>query len=63
MLWESELRGMSPTEVKQSYIDATPLRRLELPKDVAKVVAFIASSEAAFLTGEAVSVNGGAYMD
>ena len=45
------------------WIDATPLGRLEIPEDVAKVVAFLASDAAGFLTGEAISVNGGAYMD
>ena len=44
-------------------INDTPLRRLETPEDVAKVVAFLVSDDAAFITGEAVSINGGAYMD
>jgi meso-butanediol dehydrogenase/(S,S)-butanediol dehydrogenase/diacetyl reductase len=30
---------------------------------VAKVVAFLVSDDAAFITGEAISINGGAYMD
>jgi NAD(P)-dependent dehydrogenase (short-subunit alcohol dehydrogenase family) len=37
--------------------------RLELPEDVARVVGFLAGPDAGFITGEAVSVNGGAYMD
>jgi len=37
--------------------------RLETPNDVAKVVAFLASDDAEFITGEAISVNGGAFMD
>ena len=45
------------------WINDTPLKRLELPEDVAKVVAFLASSDADFLTGESISVNGGAFMD
>jgi NAD(P)-dependent dehydrogenase (short-subunit alcohol dehydrogenase family) len=61
--WEAELRGVAPEAVKQMWIDATPLGRLETPEDVAKVVAFLASDDAAFLTGESISVNGGAYMD
>jgi NAD(P)-dependent dehydrogenase (short-subunit alcohol dehydrogenase family) len=39
------------------------LARLQTPEDVAKVVAFLASDDAEFITGEAISVNGGAYMD
>ena len=61
--WEAELRGLKPEEVKQMWINDTPLKRLELPEDVAKVVAFLASSDANFLTGESISVNGGAFMD
>ena len=61
--WEAELRGTDPESVKQSWINDTPLGRLETPEDVAKVVAFLASEDADFLTGESISVNGGAYMD
>jgi NAD(P)-dependent dehydrogenase (short-subunit alcohol dehydrogenase family) len=63
LAWEAELRGADPDVVRQTWIDATPLGRLETPEDVAKVVAFLASDAAAFLTGESISVNGGAYMD
>ena len=61
--WEADLRGLNPEDVKQMWINDTPLKRLELPEDVAKVVAFLASSDADFLTGESISVNGGAFMD
>jgi NAD(P)-dependent dehydrogenase (short-subunit alcohol dehydrogenase family) len=63
LAWEAELRGIEPDTVKKMWIEATPLARLETPEDVAKVVAFLASDDAAFLTGESISVNGGAYMD
>ena len=63
LVWESELRGMSPDDVRQMMINDTPLRRLETPEDVARVVGFLVSADAAFVTGEAVSINGGAYMD
>jgi NAD(P)-dependent dehydrogenase (short-subunit alcohol dehydrogenase family) len=41
----------------------TPLGRLEQPEDVARCVAFLAGDDAGFVTGEALAVNGGAYMD
>jgi len=63
LAWEADLRGVEPDAVRQMWIDATPLGRLETPEDVAKVVAFLASDAAGFLTGEAISVNGGAHMD
>jgi NAD(P)-dependent dehydrogenase (short-subunit alcohol dehydrogenase family) len=63
LAWEASLRGTDPDTVRQMWIDDTPLARLETPEDVAKVVAFLASDDAAFLTGESISVNGGAFMD
>lgn len=61
--WEAQLRGVSPEQVRQMWVDDTPMRRLETPEDVARVVAFLVSEDAAFVTGEAVAVNGGAFMD
>lgn len=61
--WEAELRGVAAEQVRQLWVDDTPLRRLETPEDVARVVAFLASEDAVFITGEAIAVNGGAFMD
>jgi len=63
LVWEAKLRGMTPEAVKQSYIDDTPLGRLEYPEDIAKVMLFLASSDSDFITGEAINVNGGSFMD
>jgi len=63
LAWEAQLRGIEPDAVRQMWLDDTPLARLETPEDVAKVVAFLASDDAEFITGEAISVNGGAFMD
>lgn len=61
--WEAQLRGISPDEVRRLYVNDTPLRRLETPEDVARVIVFLASGDADFITGEAINVNGGAWMD
>lgn len=61
--WEAALSDSTPEQVRQSWIDATPLGRLQTPEDVARAVAFLVSDDAGFITGEALSVNGGAYMD
>jgi meso-butanediol dehydrogenase / (S,S)-butanediol dehydrogenase / diacetyl reductase len=63
LVWEGELRKMNTKQVFQSYIDDTPLGRIEVPQDIANTVLFLASSEADFITGEAINVNGGAFMD
>jgi NAD(P)-dependent dehydrogenase (short-subunit alcohol dehydrogenase family) len=61
--WEAALRGTTEDKVRQLYIDDTPLARLETPQDVARAVAFLAGPDARFITGEALAVNGGAFMD
>jgi NAD(P)-dependent dehydrogenase (short-subunit alcohol dehydrogenase family) len=63
LAWEAGLRGIAPEDVREMWIADTPMGRLEQPKDVARVVAFLAGPDAAFVTGEAVAVNGGAFMD
>jgi 3-oxoacyl-[acyl-carrier protein] reductase len=40
-----------------------PLLRIGLPDEVARVVAFLASDDSSFITGEIVAVNGGMRMD
>ena len=60
--WEAKLRGLSREQVIDEYIAATPLGRLEEPEDVAKVVLFLASDDAGFMTGQAVNVGGGTEM-
>jgi 3-oxoacyl-[acyl-carrier protein] reductase len=46
-------------EQKHAYLDMVPLRRFGSPEDVANAVLFIASTEAAYITGSSVEVTGG----
>lgn len=62
IVWESEMRGITPEEVLQGYVDHTPLGRLCDPEDVADVVGFLVSPEAKYLTGEAINVAGGGQL-
>ena len=39
-----------------------PLKRLGTPRDIAAAVCFLASDEAAYITGQVLAVNGGMYM-
>ena len=61
--WEAKLRSMSPEAVIAEYVTLTPMHRLGRPDDVADAVVFLASDLARFITGEALNVSGGAYMD
>jgi NAD(P)-dependent dehydrogenase (short-subunit alcohol dehydrogenase family) len=60
--WEAELRGMSPAEVAGGYIRLTPLGRMETAEDVAKVVRWLCSPAAEFVTGAAIDVTGGSHL-
>jgi meso-butanediol dehydrogenase/(S,S)-butanediol dehydrogenase/diacetyl reductase len=62
VVWEAELRGLTPEAVLRDYVAQTPLGRLEEPEDVADVVVFLSSDAARFMTGQAVNVTGGVYM-
>ena len=63
LVWEAGLRNMTAAAVRAEYVSLTPLGRIEEPEDVADVVVFLASDRARFMTGEAVCVTGGAWMD
>jgi meso-butanediol dehydrogenase/(S,S)-butanediol dehydrogenase/diacetyl reductase len=63
LVWEAELRGMTPEAVFAEYVSLTPLGRIEEPEDVAEVVLFLASDASRFMTGQGVNVTGGVRMD
>jgi len=60
--WDAKIRGMDPEDIRKMYVQYTPLGRLGQPEDVAKVVLFLASSDADFMTGQGVNVTGGIIM-
>jgi NAD(P)-dependent dehydrogenase (short-subunit alcohol dehydrogenase family) len=48
--------------VLEQYVASIPLGRIGQPSDIANVVAFLASDEAAYLTGEVITVGGGLHL-
>ena len=62
--------GMIETDMTRAIADSArdewasriPLKRLGTPGDVASAVCFLASDEAAYITGQVLAVNGGMYM-
>ncbi|MFD3743502.1 SDR family NAD(P)-dependent oxidoreductase [Nocardia sp. NPDC058633] len=51
--------GVSAEELQAKTAEITPLRRVGVPADIANVVAFLASDNAGFVTGQTVYVDGG----
>jgi 3-oxoacyl-[acyl-carrier protein] reductase len=51
--------GGDTAELRKQFQDSVPLGRLSTPQDIANVALFLASDEAAFLTGNVVEVDGG----
>jgi len=56
---QSKMTDVLPDDVKKSYMDMIPLKRFGTAEDIAKAVAWLASDDAAYVTGQIISVNGG----
>ncbi len=48
--------------LKQGMIDATAMRRIGEPDEVAAAIAFLASDDASYVTGQTLNVSGGLSM-
>jgi len=59
---DTDMTAGLPEAAKTKLTDLIPLARLGTAEDVAKAVAFLASDEASYVTGEVLRVNGGMYM-
>ena len=59
---ETDMTAVLPQEVRERMLASIPLKRMGRPEDVAEAVKFLASDDAAYITGHVISVNGGMYM-
>jgi 3-oxoacyl-[acyl-carrier protein] reductase len=59
---ETSMTAVLSDELKQNALKMVPLGRVGVPEEVAHCVAFLASDEAAYITGHVLNVNGGMLM-
>jgi NAD(P)-dependent dehydrogenase (short-subunit alcohol dehydrogenase family) len=59
---EAKFRGVTRDQVSSEKIGEIPLGRLEQPEDVANLVAFLASDQSDYMTGQAINIDGGIVM-
>jgi 3-oxoacyl-[acyl-carrier protein] reductase len=59
---ETAMTEVLSEELKQSALKMIPLGRIGSAEEVANCVAFLASDEAAYITGHVLNVNGGMLM-
>jgi len=59
---ETDMTGSLSAEQQKALLGQIPLGHLGKPQDVAHAVAFVASPQASYITGQEIHVNGGMYM-
>jgi meso-butanediol dehydrogenase/(S,S)-butanediol dehydrogenase/diacetyl reductase len=59
----SRLMGAQPGEALKAFVEKVPLQRAGTPEDVAAAVAFLCSSDADYITGQTLNVDGGFEMN
>jgi len=59
---EMTTKVLTDEKLRPQYLAGIPLGRVGQPYDIAATIAFLASDEASFITGQILGVNGGGYM-
>lgn len=58
---DTDMTAGLPEETRKAYVEGIPLHRLGTAQDIANAVAFFASPDASYITGQILGVNGGMY--
>ena len=61
-LIKTDMTSVLSEEIRKGILSKVPLGRLGEPEDIASMVAFLASAEAKYITGQVFAVDGGMVM-
>ena len=56
---DTDMTAVLPEQAREALLNSIPMKRLGAPEDVARAVAFFASEEASYITGQVLCVDGG----
>jgi NAD(P)-dependent dehydrogenase (short-subunit alcohol dehydrogenase family) len=59
LIWDSAKAFEDPDKAVNNVKETTPMKRLGTPEDIAKLALFLASNDASWMTGSAVTIDGG----
>ena len=59
---ETDMTAVLSDDVKQAMLSTIPLGKAGTPEDIADAILFLASDQAAYITGQVLHVSGGMYM-
>jgi 3-oxoacyl-[acyl-carrier protein] reductase len=59
---ETDMIHKLPGEIKEKILKKIPLKRFGQPREVAELIAFLASEHSSYITGQTFNINGGLFM-
>jgi 3-oxoacyl-[acyl-carrier protein] reductase len=59
---ETDMTASLPDKAREAMVAQIPLGRTGTARDIAAAVVFLASDQAAYITGQVIHVSGGMYM-
>ena len=62
-LVDTDIRAGISDEVEHALWESIPMKRPATTREIANTIAFLASDDASYITGEDIDINGGSHMD